>query len=1039
MFMVNSTDTYQSTNDNYTSKDISVWVNASAGSGKTKILVDRIVALLMQGVEMKNILCLTYTNAAASEMRQRIAKELLSWHKLDEPKLLDKLSELKLSNKYIDTKKAQNLVFEYINNKDELKIFTIHAFAKDILSRFSGEAGLQNNFKIIDPIETKKIFEEAWYNLLKNQDENIVYILDKIHHAAIEDLISEVISYSWKFQELISIFSFQEQAFKALDELFQADSITTLEKLLSDLRNDIISLNITDVSECLAFININDYNNFIKLTKLLLTEELQPRKRIKDEKLIILQNKILEIIEQINKFDNYQSARHLLLFAFSLLKSYNTIKEQRNCLDFFDLTHKLLNLLTSKDETLWILFKLDANIKHILVDEAQDTSLNQWLIISKLTEEFFSNGNTEKGSSIFVVGDTKQSIYSFQGARPAFFDFMKKKYQELCTDNFFTLSELRLDKSYRSLPNILKFVDNIFYDSVMPTKHTAHRAGYGTIALWNKITDVERVEAKKILAQKLACTINIWIKHRTPQIKPADIMILVRKRDEFVKFLVKELKILNIAVIDGTSQAIHSSLIVKDILSLIKFIALPYNDLNLAQLLKSSFFDIAEKEIELLVFKNKNLNLWQNFCQQPESEMLKNIFTLQGLYHPCDYISILLDQFCKPTLVKIYGAIADEMIRTIKDICELAKAENIINYEDLSSFIKQKLEYLSNTVVHDSDAVSILTVHGSKGLQAPIIFVIDDESIVNNNRNFLLWDEQSGLPLLRHSTKKSCTILSTIKKQETDLNVEEYNRLLYVALTRAENELHIASYCTSHIEGSWYSKAQSVFFSASESILEINDFQYIGDSIILTDTQQHESISHDIVQDQSPITTDYKLNFKTHDFALNLVENNDKQNIGTIIHKILQFLNKDTINQHDTIVRNILGQENINDEEKSEIKTIISFIVSNNELKKLLTRDCLTEFQISSLIKNHHEIHRVDRIIIDNNVIDVLDYKLSWPHDVAIQIKYKSQLQKYVDLLQNLYPNHIINGSILDIKEKRLIKLVSSNSLQDKLFFVDSD
>ena len=469
----------------------SVWVEASAGTGKTKVLTDRVLRLLLSGVSPSKILCLTYTKAAAVEMNERLANRLAGWAVIEDEKLEKKLKELVGDNLEDKLKSRARVLFATVlETPGGMKIQTIHSFCQEILKRFPLEAGISPYFSVMDDQTAKEALNDVCKKLILKieqapdtpQGQAIAYLTSHIKEFTFPDLLktltekrNRIVRTLQKFHGITEFLAVlraklgvkeNESVEKAKEEFGLQLDLAFIKQVAESMSQGTS----TDVKKseilygCLQHFDYDAYKRAF-LTKdgeifdKLATQTLQKKIPEIIDKMQSLAFAVQDFEKHLQKIVLYNSTRAVMLIASDLALGYAEYKKQNSRLDYEDLVVLTRNLLERDGVAQWVLFKLDGGISHILIDEAQDTSPEQWAIIKAVTEEFFSGlGQSENIRTVFAVGDRKQSIYSFQGADPEEFDKMYKHFSTKA-DNF---SKVRLDVSFRSTEAVLETVNHLF-------------------------------------------------------------------------------------------------------------------------------------------------------------------------------------------------------------------------------------------------------------------------------------------------------------------------------------------------------------------------------------------------------------------------------------------------------------------------------------------------------------------------------------------------------------------------------------------------
>jgi ATP-dependent helicase/nuclease subunit A len=810
---------------------ISAWVSASAGTGKTRILTNRVLRLLLDGGMPSKILCLTFTKAAAKEMENRINENLLLWQNLEIPELINSLGEIfgrAPTREEIAT--APNLFKSQINSVLPIKIQTIHSFCQFILDKFPLEAKVAPGFKVIDEFKSAEIINNIRIDIISNHHRHdkelsdaIEFIAGNFHDMRMSALIEKILQDKVKFLDLFKQYDSVNAYRHALEEEFLGGNDKKKELHLNIIstigaeEKDLAKLEKYNelANSCNFIVRFEDINQ--ELLTFFLTLENEPRKTLlskkwvanhpeKHERLLAIQGFLWERVQREKARNLIIYSSHLFVIAKYILGDYEYYKRIYGYLDYDDLIIKTRDLLINSDVKEWVIYKLDGGLDHILLDEAQDTSKEQWEIIEAIASEFYS-GVTRSDSSrtLFVVGDEKQSIYSFQGADPECYRIMNEYFAKRMFAAQKIYKNIDLEISYRSVREINEFVaQNFAADFPSASVITSRSEDAGSVELWPAIFDEsEEVESWPLpllkdsrasyekLAAKIADYIGSLVIDGMPLFTPGDFLILVRKRSDFVNSLIKHLEERKIKVAGIDRMKIMENMVSLDILSLAKFVLLPEDDLNLAGFLKSPFIGLSENELLDLCVSRVDVSLYASL---PE-ELLQKLSFFQKKYMQTSLSSFFfeileIDAF-REKLLACHGVMANDIINEFLDLAysfeknEQNSLQNFVFWlENAKIELKRDLE--------SSDAVRIMTIHGSKGLQSKVVIVVDSSSSRSPSSIFL-WHEKGYCLFPGGSANyiQEYERLLDVKKQK---DYEEYMRLRYVGLTRAEDHLVIASY-----------------------------------------------------------------------------------------------------------------------------------------------------------------------------------------------------------------------------------------------------
>ncbi len=552
--------------------NVSAWVSANAGSGKTHVLVNRVIRLMLTGTPPEKILCLTYTRAAAAEMSNRLYERLAEWIPLDDDALIDKIHENTGHFRFQKDQLAEprRLFARALETPGGLKIQTIHAFCEQLLHRFPVEAGVTSGFEVMDDRQAKDLLGKIQFELVNN--------IQSLNDDALASSLAEIMKFASGKKEFDALLEYlinnrdkfipvYENLTAASDRLAQELGINpsdTVEQIKASARNELdrpalISAQAilenrpadTDQKQAVILQQLlqSESNQYVydKLIELTHTKD----RKLKSDRSLCTANCAKEnpdVLVSLQKescridtlFDQYK-AIHVVRATDAALRIGKTItdlyeqeKTRHGFYDYNDLIARVLSMFADMPDAAWVLYKLDGGLDHILIDEAQDTSPSQWAIIQFLAGDFFTGSSARSGvnRSIFAVGDRKQSIYSFMGAAPESFDQQKLYFQNAVRHSEQRFESVDFDVSFRSTTQVLSVVDQVFSqtlaaEGVDTTIHSAHRANApGIVELW-PLEEKSTAEKKSIwvpddgdtsddharirLAKKIALKIKSWL------------------------------------------------------------------------------------------------------------------------------------------------------------------------------------------------------------------------------------------------------------------------------------------------------------------------------------------------------------------------------------------------------------------------------------------------------------------------------------------------------------------------------------------------
>lgn len=870
---------------------LSAWVAANAGSGKTRVLVDRVTRLLLNGTRPSGILCLTFTKAAAAEMAIRLTERLGKWTTLDDVALRDDLHKL-LGRQIVagDLDAARKLFARTLEAPGGLRLQTVHAFCEALLKRFPVEAEVPPQFRVADDVASGQLLAEAQTRILQDSRHDpalagvIGYFAALLDESRFNALLGALLGRRRDLAALLDKSGGAEAAIAGLHRRLAlpedcsrhdliADHMASMP--LADLRRAIDALvqgSSTDrkLGESLsgwladgqpadrfetcwlpAFFTGSDPN---KPLARLATKSAEKIAAHCSDILAAEQQRLIALKPQLNAMTVAEATGMLLRLGERLLDYYAALKVAHGLLDYDDLILRARELLQEPGRVPWVMYKLDQGIDHVLVDEAQDTSPDQWAVIAALAGDFFTGfGAREILRTVFAVGDVKQSIYSFQGARPKAFLDMRERFRRAAEAGDQALRTVPLEMSFRSAPAVLQLVDAVFADEAaqpgvvedgMALHHRARRREEaGRIELWPPFSPdpqadsapwdapvdyVGRRDPRVRLAEEIAGQIRGWmdsedLPSQGRRLRPGDVMILVRRRNVFFEAMVQALKAAGVPVAGADRMQLAEQIAVMDLLAVGQVCLLPDDDLTLATVLKGPLFGFSEEDLfELCWSRGKNRlwptlraraaerPLWQAACDE-----LRDLMSRADLTTPYEFYARLLGaDGGRRRLVARLGNQANEPIDEFLAAALVFEREEAPSLQGFLGWFSLHAGEVKRDLEQSRDEVRVLTVHGAKGLEAPVVILPDCCDLpLDRDSEGLLWseDETAGPFLVWPLRREFDTPLSSgIRERRQAEAMAEYRRLLYVALTRARDRLYVCGYLNGRTAGkgppdnSWY-------------------------------------------------------------------------------------------------------------------------------------------------------------------------------------------------------------------------------------------
>lgn len=847
---------------------VSAFVAASAGSGKTRLLTDRLLRLMVGGARPERILCLTFTKAAAAEMSLRLRRELGRWVTMDRPALEKALRGLDIHPSESVMQRARSLFALVLDLPGGMRIGTIHAFCQSLLRRFPLEAELSPLFQLAEERDAAEAMAESREDLLASMRQR----------GASTDLSALEISLR-TLAGLVSLNRFSElvTAMKGSRQtagVFDPDQSAARRRILGvsardraeviaaavdwhaadNLRaaaQDIAARGTGGAKTCAAAmlewfsLSAGDRaEQWANWRTLFLTKEGKPRaasgfvnKALDTSQPDLLPRMLLEA-ERIIAVEDAACAADVAVISEALaslsgplLERYEARKAASGLLEYDDLIERSTMLLTDPGAD-WVLYKLDGGLDHLLLDEVQDTAPEQWQIAHSLTREFFAGeGARDTSRTVFAVGDRKQSIFSFQGADVSGFEDASERLGTRVIQAGQTWLTRPLNVSFRSTAPVLALVDAVFADplaaaGVVPfdetLEHRADRAGHaGRVELW-PLTEAPAQPApapwsapeqnsRAISAtQKLADDLAGWIRNETAgtvmleskgrPLRPGDVMVLVRRRDAFPAALVRSLKAMGVPVAGLDRMVLTQQPAVQDLMTLGDALLLPQDDLTFACLLTSPLGGLDDNDLMALAI-GRDRPLWEvlrdRHAESPSWSHAWRYFS--ALLSRVDYVTphALFAEALGALggRVRLLARLGAEAAEPINELLNATLSHGRLHPPSLQGFLqwmRRSGAEIKREAEAAGDQVRILTVHGAKGLQAPLV-ILPDTSGLPRDDDLLLWDNDPStgrpVPIWVPRREFHCTATRRVRDAARARRNEECNRLLYVALTRAEDRL----------------------------------------------------------------------------------------------------------------------------------------------------------------------------------------------------------------------------------------------------------
>ncbi len=799
----------------------------------------------------------------------------------------------------------------------------------------------------------------------------------------------------------------------------------------------------------------------------------------------------------------------------AVLDRYERHKTSRGFLDFEDLIVNTIALLSRAEAAQWVQYKLDQGIDHILVDEAQDTSGRQWAIVEALSSEFFAGetGRPER-RTVFAVGDEKQSIYSFQGAEPKFFAKMRRHFEKRARAAAATFHEVPLRLSFRSTQDVLGAVDAVFADAETarglssdrePIVHEAVGSGEpGDVRVWPMFTDlpaaepddwskpidVENPQSAKIrLADTIADQIGDWLDAGAclsaggRAIGAGDILVLVRKRDAFVPALVRALKTRGIPVAGSDRLALTDHIAVKDLIALGQVMVLREDDLALATVLKGPLFDWSEEAL-FAVAHGRTGSLWQSLEDRADQNDPRAVQTLSRLRawmgsadfeRPFGFYARVLDQDGGRRRFKArFGTEVDDVLDQFTQRALDAQSGEAVSLDRFLAGLQAADIVIKRELDTARSDIRIMTVHGAKGLEAPIVFLVDPGSAprhASHDPAILALDEQAGiegppLSVVRTPEGIPSRVRERLEKSR-ETGLEEYKRLLYVALTRARDRLIVCGYqgtrgadpqCWHRLvwQGLAGEAREAPFGDDDEaSMLVWQKTQPVaGTAPAPTTTSEatllplpdwidtpapaappHHRLSPSTALDGDPDEPGPKMPARDR-LADALAPESDALQRGRFVHRLLEILPARPVHERRDLALKTarLSLPDLADDERTGLVGSVLDLIADPDFAELFSERGQAEVSIGGRVaksdgSRHVVSGQIDRLLVLAERVTIIDYKTNRsPPETpeAVPRPYVAQMALYREILRGLYPDRDIEALLLWTANRTVTRLPGS-------------
>jgi len=1104
---------------------VSAWVSANAGSGKTHVLAQRVIRLLLSGVEPARILCITFTKAAAANMANRVFDELRRWTVLDDAALDEAMRNIGV--RAIDTDqraRARRLFALALEAPGGLKVQTIHAFCTHLLHLFPFEAQVAARFEVLDAAAETQLLEQMSLAVMLDAAAEPEGPLGRALAVAIataadqtfREVLAEAIAERDRVTGWIDQAGSVEAAAVQLSQAFGIGANDSIENIDAEFfaGSKIASSEWCAIAAALAEGSKGDQEHgdrFALLETLpaderletyldifctnersrrarLLTKAIQDKHPALYERLMAEQNRVCVLVKRRRAIAVRDRSAALIAIAASVIERYRTEKMRRGLLDYDDLIDKALALL-SNTAAAWVHYKLDAGIDHVLIDEAQDTSPKQWAIVRALVAEFFAGeGAHATRRTIFAVGDEKQSIFSFQGAAPREFEAMREEFDRLSRAVNRALQRVSLDHSLRSGANLLSAVDIVFKANDIYLSIVSEQAGYldhaalpeaapGLVEIWDTEKPAKRREIEAWdapfdtatesspaarLAIRIAKTVGVWQRQGK---RPGDVLILVRRRGALFDAIIRALKDLAIPVAGADRLVLTDHIAVMDLLALADALLLPDDDLALATVLKSPLFGLSEEQLFDIAWNRKgslraalNAGAGRDPIYTATAKQLDQLEQAALNEMPFAFYARLLN--AEGGRGKFLARLGLEAADALDEFLNLAldyERSETPSLQGFAAWLRATKSEVRRDMEIARDEVRVMTVHGAKGLEAPIVILADTTTPSEGFHppRLLALGERAATDMstpLVWAGKKDADVgpMAAARATARGAAEAEYRRLLYVAMTRTIDRLVVCGIDGEKRRpaGCWYDlvckalsdglveepaddgegkvwRYRKITAAPAGKISTANDAEKpIALPAWLKREAQPDTVRPSPIRPSAASEETSPLSGKGEARARALLR-------GRLVHRLMQSLPDVLPELRAQKAEHYLARagKDLNDAERGAIMRLVQGVLDDARFAALFAPGSHAELPIAGRVGERPVVGQVDRLVVGADAVLIADYKTNSPAPRTLaeatdrHADYITQLALYRAVLSSLYPGRPVRAALVWTEGPELMEI----------------
>ena len=1104
---------------------VSVFVSANAGTGKTKLLTDRVLRLMLDGSPPESILCVTYTRAAAAEMQNRISARLAEWTVMTSDDLAKDLGRMGIAvPSQSMLRNARSLFAEILDSDDGPRIETVHSFCQSILRRFPIEAGIVPNAELADELEQTRLKIQVRESLMQSGDPAIqgaiAILAEQTGEGSADELLANLVRAERRLDDPAILASLDAHFVDACGVRADLDTEALLSDALARIDIERLRAAAAVLSECgvkthvsraaviTTWLGEDDFGRRYHID--LLISELftggSPsaerglsnaglRKTLPDlvDILQSVQTALAGFVTARMEGRCRELTRALYVYGRAFHVGYAALKRRLGLLDYDDLIALTNAMLKQSDAAEWVAWKLDSAIRHMLVDEAQDTSPSQWQLLRRLSDEFFDSpmDDPDARRTLFIVGDFKQSIYSFQGADPAVLGVVRLDLQNRAKAQQHPLRDLSLDVSFRTAQPVLDLVNRVMdgldgiTDPPRLPDFLAHRSARkqagGFVEIWPVIKGDANpgtlpmfappsVQVPEDAAAKGAADVTRRLagmvgSHRLSSgrlLQPGDVMILLRKRDRYYKLLMAALQRAGLPVAGADRMTLQDQIEIRDLLALGDVMLLPEDDLQLATVLKSPLFGMDESGLFELAHERGESSLYARLMshQGADSGFGRMVDRLSYFRAVADKVSVfsffstVLGE-CRQAFRARLGSAVDEALDHFLALAQSFGNGGGVSLTEFLALVRGS----GGEVRRDMDAaaaneIRVMTIHGAKGLEAPLV-VLPDMLRASSSRDRLIKDSQSDFVYWAPSAGGRPEFVTTAKMQADDAARQEENRLLYVAMTRARDGLVIGGWEAAHqrfMKNSAYERICDAAIDMGSFIIAEDGTSRLQEDVPPAPVARPADTSPPPLAKDAvkPLWLDQPAPDEPRPSRPLRPSQPDEgarrapapgtgigaasaaMARGRLAHRLFEILPAVAPAQRvDAARRMIASQADVAAETGQALIDDVMQVMAMPALADLFGERALAEVSISGVVGGDGVAGQIDRLFVGTDRVLVADFKTG-PMPAVTPTAYTRQMALYAALLEQIYPDHDVVTWLVWTEVAQLQEL-SADALQAAL------